>query len=105
MHHENILKVFGLCIDGQEMNIVSELCYTDLDCALHGGNRGGRWREKVSFSVEQRISIMIQICRGMQYLHNEKRLIHGDLKPANVLLNKEMKVAKIGDLGFAKVCL
>jgi serine/threonine protein kinase len=81
MKHPNVVRVLGLCIDGQEVNIVSELCHSDLNAILHGGMRGGKWQDKVSLSAKERISIMIQISRGMLYLHKKERLIHRDLKP------------------------
>lgn len=39
-------------------------------------------------------------CRGLQYLHTfkEKPLIHGDIKPANILLDSSC-IPKIGDFG------
>lgn len=58
-----------------------------------------RRREKREF-VEI-LDIVIQISRGMVYIH-EKEIIHRDLKPANCLLTKE-GIAKITDLGLAKV--
>jgi len=103
MKHPNVVRVLGLCIDGQEVNIVSELCHTDLNAILHGGMRGEKWQDNVSLSAKERISIMIQISRGMLYLHKKERLIHRDLKPANVLLNKDFSIVQIGDFGISKV--
>jgi len=103
MKHPNVVRVLGLCIDGQEVNIVSELCHSDLNAILHGGMRGGKVQDKVSLSAKERISIMIQISRGMLYLHKKERLIHRDLKPANVLLNNNFSIAQIGDFGISKV--
>lgn len=48
---------------------------------------------------------MIFMCtyRGLQYLHtfNKKPLIHGDIKPANILLDP-CNQPKIGDFGLAR---
>jgi len=103
MKHPNVVRVLGLCIDGQEVNIVSELCHTDLNAILHGGMRGGKWQDAISLSTKERISMMIQISRGMLYLHKKERLIHRDLKPANVLLNNNFSIVQIGDFGISKV--
>ena len=103
MKHPNVVRVLGLCIDGQEVNIVSELCHSDLNAILHGGMRGEKWQDAISMSAKERISIMIQISRGMLYLHKKDRLIHRDLKPENVLLNKDFSIVQIGDFGISKV--
>jgi len=44
------------------------------------------------------------ICEGLDYLHNgpDGPIYHLDLKPANILLDKDM-TAKIGDLGLSKL--
>ena len=48
-------------------------------------------------------SILYDIALGLQYLHcHDPPVIHRDLSPNNVLLTSHM-VAKIGDLGVAKV--
>ncbi|KAJ1276107.1 hypothetical protein BS78_05G188700 [Paspalum vaginatum] len=43
-------------------------------------------------------------CEGLDHLHNsqEKPILHMDIKPANILLDKNM-TAKIADLGLSKV--
>ena len=44
--------------------------------------------------------IFINICLGVQYLHN-RNIIHRDLKSLNIFMVKE-NYAKIGDLGCFK---
>lgn len=38
---------------------------------------------------------------GLRYLHEEKRLLHGDLKSANILIQGDFKTAKICDFGVS----
>ncbi|MCO5605034.1 hypothetical protein L7F22_059211 [Adiantum nelumboides] len=59
---------------------------------------------KVELSWPQRLDIAKDLATGLKYLHFEcdPRVIHCDLKPGNILLDKDM-VAHIGDFGLAKV--
>ena len=47
---------------------------------------------------------MIQIAKGIEYLHDEKRnIVHRDLKPENIMIHNG--IAKIGDFGNAKIMM
>lgn len=47
-------------------------------------------------------SIAIEICKGLEHAH-QKKVIHRDMKPGNVLLGKDGSV-KISDFGLARLC-
>jgi len=58
--------------------------------------------EKVTRIPESFLSnISEQILRGLQYLHEERRLIHRDIKPSNLLVNLKGEV-KIADFGVSR---
>ena len=40
--------------------------------------------------------------RGIEYLH-DKKIVHGDVKPSNVLTSKEETDVKVCDFGMARV--
>ncbi|XP_020576820.1 mitogen-activated protein kinase kinase kinase 13-B-like isoform X2 [Phalaenopsis equestris] len=42
-------------------------------------------RRRIPFPLHVAVDIMLQIARGMEYLHS-KKLYHGDLKPTNILV-------------------
>ena len=44
---------------------------------------------------------MYQICVGMAYCHSQ-RIFHRDLKPNNILINKEKEEIRIADFGLAR---
>ncbi|ESQ39191.1 hypothetical protein EUTSA_v10001343mg [Eutrema salsugineum] len=52
----------------------------------------------------KRFEIATDIAKGIEFLHHycEPAIIHGDIKPSNILLDSDFK-AKIGDFGLARV--
>ncbi|KAI4340841.1 hypothetical protein MLD38_025642 [Melastoma candidum] len=51
----------------------------------------------------KRFTVILDVARGIQHLHFlDPPVIHGDVKPSNVLLDKDFS-AKIGDFGLARL--
>ena len=94
--HPNIIE----CVDCKKkddiMWIFTEYCeYGDLDKYCKGR----------SVSDDDKFDIMIQVTKGIQYLHHLNPIvIHRDIKAGNILISKvEGKVtAKLCDLGLAR---
>ena len=58
---------------------------------------------KSNISFGKKISILHDASQGLSFLHNHKpQILHRDLSPSNIMLTSKL-VAKIGDLGVAKV--
>lgn len=94
--HDNILPLYGYSIDGKEPCLVYQL--------MAGGSLESRIiNKKTPLSLKQRLNISVGTARGLQYLHtfSKKPLIHGDIKPANILLDP-CCIPKIGDFGLAR---
>ena len=75
--------------------IVVELCSSSLDKFLSDCNC-----KKQIFSWGFRLRFFIEIADALAYLHSHnpnKPFIHGDMKPKNILLTKDLRV-KLGDL-------
>lgn len=47
------------------------------------------------------LKVTSDVAAALQYLHDEKKLLHGDLKSANVLIKGDFTVAKLCDFGVA----
>jgi serine/threonine protein kinase/WD40 repeat protein len=57
--------------------------------------------EKGTTTVEERLKIVAQVCRGLDYAH-ARGIVHRDIKPANVMVTTD-GVAKVVDFGIARL--
>ncbi|KAL7197616.1 hypothetical protein ACSBR2_020203 [Camellia fascicularis] len=112
IRHRNLLKILSVCssvnFHGNEFKaLVYEF--------MANGNLGkwlhqvrvvdhGQPEEPRNLKLIQRLDISIDIASALEYLHCgcESTIIHGDIKPSNVLLDDQM-IAHIGDFGLAKI--
>ncbi|CAL8356027.1 unnamed protein product [Arctogadus glacialis] len=97
MSHPNIVKYYKTFVEGGQLYIVMELIegvtLADLFSAL---------KEKQQKLTEQRVwNIFVQMCLALRYLHKEKRIVHRDLTPNNIMMGDRDKVT-ITDFGLAK---
>jgi len=96
-HHKNLVRLVGFCNEKNHRLLVYELMKNGtLSDFLFGEERRPSW--------DQRAETVYGIARGLLYLHEEceTQIIHCDIKPQNVLLDKNY-TAKIADFGLAKL--
>ncbi|XP_059289939.1 probable LRR receptor-like serine/threonine-protein kinase At1g53430 [Lycium ferocissimum] len=100
LQHPNLVKLMGCCAEDNELLLVYEYMENNsLDRALFGSEE-----LKSRLNWLTRVKIILGIAKGLTYLHEESKLkiIHRDIKPTNILLDKELN-AKIADFGYAKL--
>ncbi|KVI05520.1 Protein kinase, ATP binding site-containing protein [Cynara cardunculus var. scolymus] len=95
--HENLVSLVGYCHqDGKRILVYKHESNGSLDKLLQS--------KQLSWILRLRIGI--DIAHGLKYLHvdigSEKRVLHGDVKSANILLNHNWS-AKISDFGLSKI--
>lgn len=97
LDHPNIIKYFSSFCQGECLYIVMELVegMTIADYILSMSEK------KQKIPEEEIWDIFIQLCEALRYLHFEKHVVHRDIAPANILLNKQGRV-KLADFGLAK---
>ncbi|XP_019958985.2 serine/threonine-protein kinase Nek10 isoform X1 [Paralichthys olivaceus] len=97
MTHPNVVKYYKTFVEGDRLYIVMELI-EGVPLAEHLTSL----KEKQQQFTEDRIwNIFIQMCLALRYLHEEKRIVHRDLTPNNIMLGEKDKVT-ITDFGLAK---
>ncbi|ELT92848.1 hypothetical protein CAPTEDRAFT_53959, partial [Capitella teleta] len=98
--HKNIIQILGYSLDGPLVCLVHQFMENgslDDRLSLEDGTDPLPWR--------RRHDILMGAARGLQFLHTadkKKPLIHGDIKSANILLDKHFE-AKIGDFGLSRL--
>uniref|UniRef100_A0ACD5VKP5 Uncharacterized protein n=1 Tax=Avena sativa TaxID=4498 RepID=A0ACD5VKP5_AVESA len=98
--HVNVVSLFGFCLEGSKRALIYEyMSNGSLDKYIYSEN------PKESLGWERLYVIAIGIARGLEYLHHgcNTRIIHFDIKPQNILLDKDF-CPKIADFGLAKLC-
>ncbi|MDU4686519.1 MAG: Stk1 family PASTA domain-containing Ser/Thr kinase [Staphylococcus sp.] len=90
--HENIVEVYDVEEDDDNFYLIME--YID------GPTLSEYIHSHGPLNIETAIDFIKQILNGVKQAH-EQRIIHRDIKPQNVLINKD-KILKIFDFGIAK---
>ncbi len=104
LSHPHLLRIVGSSVNGRgrlKYALVMELMQEDLSDFLK--------RTTVPLSILTALDLMLQVARGLKYLHS-RRIVHRDLKSANILVASltaapELEPclnAKVADFGLSK---
>jgi eukaryotic-like serine/threonine-protein kinase len=95
LDHENIVKVYDICQEGEVPFIVAEYVEgQDVGSVLKGTSEG-RLGERFTRGV------VGQLLEALEYAHR-RGVVHRDVKPSNLLITRE-GVVKVADFGIARL--
>ncbi|MCM8541784.1 MAG: serine/threonine protein kinase [Lentisphaeraceae bacterium] len=102
----------------QEIKITSSLAHPNLLSVIEAGEDNGRYylvtqyEEGISYHdyigrygplhEKDALKFLIQIAEVLNYAWKEKKLLHREVKPENILIKEDSKEAKLTDFGVAK---
>ncbi|GLJ27719.1 hypothetical protein SUGI_0543990 [Cryptomeria japonica] len=102
IQHANLIRLRGFCAKGSTQLLVYDYMPNgSLNSLLFTSNSTS---EQKILDWKTRLKIALGTARGLAYLHEDcrDRIIHGDVKPENILLGVDFS-PKLADFGLAKL--
>lgn len=110
LNHPNIVKMYDSFRDAEYVYLLLEYCHLkSLDQYLNNNKKDLKNNEEhnrehnsgeYGLTEEQVRKIMLQLLEALSYLHEQKKVIHRDLKLGNLFLTKNHDL-KLGDFGLS----
>jgi serine/threonine protein kinase len=102
LRHPNIVRIYEMgCMSNRYYLSMEYIEGGNLLALIHGGKEKNQ-KTKFNTNPEMFLKIMINISLGVDYAHHEKQpVVHRDLKPHNVLVDKSNNPYVV-DFGLAK---
>ncbi|KAG2450773.1 hypothetical protein HYH02_004610 [Chlamydomonas schloesseri] len=98
LDHPNVVKLYEVIHDPSNNKLLMTMEYVEGGCVLAGSSP----TQKIPIPEATAVKYFRDVVKGLEYLHFN-RIVHGDLKPDNLLMSSSGKV-KISDFGSARFC-
>jgi serine/threonine protein kinase len=95
LQHPNIVQVFDSGRDPESHRHYIVMEYVD------GPSCADLLREHKMLDIEWTLHLLRDSCHGLDYAHRAG-VVHRDVKPGNLLVNRETNTTKLADFGIAK---
>jgi hypothetical protein len=93
LDHPNVVQVYDVSGDEDRPFIVME--------HVSGGTLGDLIERRGRVDPSERLRMLIQGCRGLGHAH-QRKLVHRDVKPHNLLIREADGCVKVADFGIAR---
>ncbi|XP_070705744.1 lymphokine-activated killer T-cell-originated protein kinase homolog [Pempheris klunzingeri] len=99
INHPNIVgfRAFATAKDGSKCLAMEYGGEQSLNDLIEKRREGGL----KAFPAANIEKVALHVARGLQYLHNERKLLHGDMKSCNVVIKGDFETVKICDVGVS----
>ena len=97
MKHPNVVNVQGIAFNNNNIELCLEYCRYDLKKLIDYKKNDSSF-----YNVAFVKNMMYQLLKGVEHLHSHK-ILHRDLKPQNILVNKNPFTIKLADFGNCRL--
>lgn len=102
LRHPNIVNIMAVC-DNPPFVVMQHYKEGSLYEVLKQCRATDGGRVSKRFTWEKRLTVAIDVCCGMVFLHSQKpAIIHRDLKSPNIFIEKDFNGASVGDFNLSK---